>query len=98
MRPLSHTESAVEYRDGQILAQRDREDHIFEVGENLGTAQAEADLVSIVNQCMSGAPDEDEERLRYFIARFVGFLDTWSYDKLSTAIREATGVCKDEDN
>ncbi|PRH37739.1 hypothetical protein [Burkholderia gladioli] len=98
MRSLSHTERAVEYRDGRMLAQRDREEHLLEIGENLGTAQSEADLVSIVNQCMRGAPDEDEERLRYFIARFVGFLDTWSYDKLSTAIREATGVCKDEDN
>ncbi|WP_369050482.1 hypothetical protein [Burkholderia gladioli] len=98
MRTLQNTIDIGEARNSRFLAQQDREDHIFEVGENLGAAQAEADLVSIVNQCMRGAPDEDEERLRYFIARFVGFLDTWSYDKLSTAIREATGVCKDDES
>ncbi|MEK6418454.1 MAG: hypothetical protein V4801_02540 [Burkholderia gladioli] len=97
MRNLQQSPFAVEYRDALIQARADRDDRMFESGQEAGVAQAEADLVSMVNQCMRNGPDDESERVRYFIARFVGFLDSWSYDKLSTAIREATGVCKNED-
>jgi hypothetical protein len=97
MHALSHTMSCVEYRDARMQAQADRDERMFDAGHEQGMSEAEHDLAECARKCMIGAPDDNAEKLRYFIARFVGYLDSYNYDKLSTAIRETTGVCKDDD-
>ncbi|WP_186042990.1 hypothetical protein [Burkholderia gladioli] len=95
MRPLSHTERAVEYRDGRILAQRDRDDRMHDLGHELGMAEAESDLAGFARKFVRDPRDTPEANARRFIAEFVGHCDC-CYDVLSEAIRQATGICVDE--